>query len=174
MILETGVLMSHKARGSFQGEFGDGKSQLDARLSLWNDIILNMDNQTVKRTKGKQTLQSYRDAYENEMWLLGAKAVEQGYADRVVTASCSQELMESTRSFTIMVFVFKLKVTMSGCPLITKPLRVDLDAPNTEEPEDHNMKVSKKMAEKLKKIAIDKVVNKKDQVKNISSVKVGK
>src|SRR5690606_3008535 len=84
-IVKYGVLMSHKARGSFDGEFGGGISQLDSRYGLWLRRIQLMDAQTVERTGGKQTVKSYTDAYTPELWLNGEEAVEKGYADKVVT-----------------------------------------------------------------------------------------
>jgi ATP-dependent protease ClpP protease subunit len=74
-VMKYGVLMSHKARGSFSGTFGGGVSQMDTRYSLWLRRIILMDEQTVKRTGGKQTLKTYINAYSPELWLNGAEAV---------------------------------------------------------------------------------------------------
>ena len=91
-IMKYGVLMSHKARGAFSGEFGGGISQLDSRYQLWLRRIELMDKKTVERTKGKQTMKSYTDAYTPELWLNGDEAVEKGYADEVVTVKCDMSL----------------------------------------------------------------------------------
>lgn len=133
-ILSTGVLMSHKAAGGFEGEFGDGNSQIDSRYGLWMARILELDNQTVARTKGKQTLKSYRSAYQNELWLTGAQAVKGGYADRVVEVGCSAELSkeENKRKQTFQVFIFTVHVTFSGCPMNTTPLSVEVDLPTNK------------------------------------------
>ena len=128
-ILQTGVLMSHKAYGGFEGEFGDGLSQIDSRYGLWMDRILEMDNQTVKRTNGKQTLKSYRAAYQNELWRTGTKSVREGYADKVVEASCSAELTKDTRAQTFEIFGLTIHVKYSGCPLNTNPLSIEVDLP---------------------------------------------
>jgi ATP-dependent Clp protease protease subunit len=131
-ILQTGVLMSHKAKGGFEGEFGDGNSQIDSRYGLWMERIKELDEQTVKRTKGKQTLASYRAAYQNELWLTGSKAVSQGYADEVVTATCSSELSAGTRTQDIQIMMFTIHVTYSACPLNTNPLAVEMDIPTNK------------------------------------------
>ena len=124
-IIEYGTLMSHKARGGFQGEFGGGFSQLDSRYGLWLRRIDMMDKQTVKRTKGKQTLKSYRDAYASELWLNGPEAVAQGYADEVIVPKCDSSLQnpqyENLRFGRVVV-----RVSWSKCPLIIAPLTIEI------------------------------------------------
>lgn len=123
-ILRNGILMSHKAKTSgMAGEFGDGFSQLDSRYGLWMSVIKDMDEQTVKRTNGKQTLKSYRAAYENELWLLGSKAVEQGYADAVVTVKCDST-MKGTREIEINFFGMSFSLNLSKCPTNTNVISV--------------------------------------------------
>lgn len=121
-IVKYGVLMSHKARGGFQGEFGGGMSQLDSRYGLWLRRINMMDLDTVSRTGGKQTIESYRAQYQNELWLNGQEAVDQGYADAVVTVKCDSTLDAKTEDVEFKALFFSVKATMSGCPLQTAPI----------------------------------------------------
>jgi len=124
LITQNGILMSHKAKGQIGGEFnGDGASQLDKRYKLFGDMIIKMDQQTVKRTKGKQTFESYRKAYENELWLSANESVEQGYADRVITAKCDKSL-SGTRTETVSFFGMEIALAFSKCPLQSGPLEV--------------------------------------------------
>ena len=125
-ILKYGVLMSHKARGGFSGEFGGGLSQLDSRYGMWLKRIDMLDKVTVARTNGKQTLKSYRASYDNELWLNGPEAVEKGYADEVVTVSCDATLSSKESSQVFDLGFFKVNVTFSACPIITSPLKVSL------------------------------------------------
>jgi len=122
-ITRYGVLMSHKARGGFQGEFGGGDSQLDARYGMWLRRINMLDGETVSRTNGKQTLKSYRDAYSSELWLNGKEAVEQGYADAVAVVKCDTSLRGSEEQVFSNGF-FSVKAKISKCPLNTNPLSV--------------------------------------------------
>jgi ATP-dependent protease ClpP protease subunit len=130
-ILENGVLMSHKAKGGFEGEFGDGLSQVDSRYGLWMSRILEMDKITVGRTKGKQTLKSYRNAYQNELWLTGNKAVVGGYADKIVSATCAKDL-NGVRTTDLDYMGFKIHVNYSECPLNTHPLSIQVDIPTNK------------------------------------------
>ena len=130
-ILRFGELMSHKARGGFYGEFGDGNSTLDSRYVHWMRKILAMDVNTVKRTKNKQTLQSYRKAYESELWLTEADAIKNGYADAIAVPECDVTLKEGTwtRSFRYRLenaWVLTFVDTYSDCPLIFSPLKMQM------------------------------------------------
>jgi len=122
-ILKYGVLMSHKARGGFTGEFGGGISQLDSRYQLWLRRIELMDKQTVRRTKGKQTIKSYTNAYTPELWLNGQEAVKKGYADAVVTVKCDTS-MKGTYKKVFDLGFFKVQAVMSNCPMKISPLKM--------------------------------------------------
>lgn len=130
-ILANGVLMSHSAKGAVFGEFGNGFAQLDSRLSLWVQRILDLDNITVARTNGKQTLESYRKAYQPELWLTGAAAVAGGYADEVVTARCDTN-MTGFKYQTLTFMGLVLKLQFSECPLNVNLLGVEVEIPTNK------------------------------------------
>lgn len=122
-ILEYGVLMSHKAYGGFEGEFGGESSQLDSQYGLWLRRLKIMDQKTVERTKGKKTLKKYQAEYDNELWLNGDEAVKNGYADEVVNVKCSAGLqgeIEEQVNFMGMRFTVKF----DKCPIRTAPISV--------------------------------------------------
>lgn len=117
-VARYGVLMSHKARGQFSGEFGGKISQIDTRYGLWLRRIKLMDEQTVKRTNGKQTIKSYTSAYNPELWLNGEEAVKEGYADEVVKIKCDDSL-SGVRETVEDAGFFSVKVLKSACPMQT-------------------------------------------------------
>lgn len=116
-ILRSGILMSHRAAGGVEGQFGGQEpSQVQNRYQLWLNRITELDMQTVMRTNGKQTLESYRKAYDNELWLTGEEAVEQGYADEVVSVSCDSSLSGvTTRSAQFMGMTVDYDIL--NCPI---------------------------------------------------------
>ena len=124
LILKNGVLMSHRAAGEFQGYFGgQAPSQLDSRYGFWVQRTKELDEQTVKRTNGKQTMASYQKQYAEETWLTGSQSVEEGYADNVVTVRCDNSLNGTeTKTGNFMGIEFTYEI--SNCPLITAPLNV--------------------------------------------------
>jgi len=121
-VLKNGILMSHKAAGQFEGSFGgQPPSQVDSRYGFWIQRTRELDQQTVARTKGKQTLESYQRAYNSEMWLTGSQAVDQGYADAIATVHCDKSL-NATDTKQAEFMGFKISYEVSRCPLITAPL----------------------------------------------------
>ncbi len=127
LILKEGTLMSHKPSGSFSGEF---PGQLDSRYQFVLKKIQRMDENTVSRTNGKHTFDSYRSLIENEYWCDGKDCVAQGFADRVVKARCDKSL-SGTRDVVVaqvMVMGSAVQVTavFDACPLNTSPLKVEV------------------------------------------------
>lgn len=139
LILKNGVLMSHHAAGEIQGSFGGvHPSQMDNRYELWLDRIKELDEQTVKRTNGKQTYESYLTQYDKEMWLTGTKSVAQGYADRIVSIKCDKSLSGTTKHKADFLG-FTINYELDKCPLNTAPLNigVGMTAGMTQEYANH-------------------------------------
>jgi ATP-dependent Clp protease, protease subunit len=125
LIMKSGVLMSHRAAGSFDGSFGGLRpSQIDNRYNFWLERLEEMDAQTVARTKGKQTMDSYKHAYASEMWLTGSRAVEKGYADKVVFVRCDETLRGTTKKTVNIAGLLELSYDISDCPVNSGPTNV--------------------------------------------------
>ncbi len=123
-IVRYGTLMSHRARGSVAGEFGGIEpSQMGSRFAFWSKKIRELDEQTVRRTRGKQTLASYEHAYISELWLTGEDAVAKGYADDIVHAFCDSSI-KGTESHKADVMGFSISYETDACPLNTGLLGV--------------------------------------------------
>lgn len=133
-VLRNGVLMSHRAAGGFEGSFGgQSPSQIDSRYGFWLQRIKELDEQTVARTGGKQTLASYQKQYANETWLTGSQSVAQGYADAIVTVKCDKSLNGVT-THSLSFFGMLINYDMSMCPLITSPLNVRISNGTKNDP----------------------------------------
>ena len=126
LILKNGVLMSHHAYGQSEGEFGGATpTQMDNRNQLWLDRIRELDEQTVKRTNGKQTYETYTKQYDHETWLTGTKSVAQGYADRIVTVKCDSTL-SGTTTHHLNFLGLDVQYDLDNCPLNTSPMNVHI------------------------------------------------
>lgn len=125
LILKNGILMSHHANGQIQGDFGGVSTQMDSRYKLWLDRIRELDEQTVKRTNGKQTYESYTKQYDHEMWDTGTKSVQEGYADKIVSVRCDKSLQGTTTHRAVFLGM-SISYELDNCPINTKPLNVQV------------------------------------------------
>lgn len=123
LILSSGVLMSHHAKGSFEGEFGGKPTQLDSRYHFWLQRLNEMDVKTVQRTNGKQTYESYVSAYDHELWMTAPTSIAGGFADRVVLLRCDDSLSGVTEHDADFLGI-KFTYDQSDCPLNSAPSNV--------------------------------------------------
>jgi len=133
LVLKNGVMMSHHAAGGFEGSFGGAKpSQLDSRYQFWLDRIRELDEQTVSRTKGKQTYESYLKEYDHEMWLTGTKSVQEGYSDEVVLVKCDSSI-QGTSKHSLDFMGIAISYELDNCPLNTAPMNISMLLPQGKE-----------------------------------------
>jgi ATP-dependent Clp protease protease subunit len=115
-VTKYGTVMSHQA--SIGGVQGNLPGQVNSRLKSINDLVRVLDEQAVARTKGKHTLKSYQELIRDEYYAVGKSAVEDGFADEVVSLKCDESL-DGTVTKNVQVFIFSVEVEFSKCPLIT-------------------------------------------------------
>lgn len=120
LVVKSSTLMSHRA--SLGGISGQVPGEVDSRLNNIKQVLAEMDIFVSKRIG--ISLEAYKDAIHNELWLTGSEAVLKHHADRLVKVVCAKELMQSTRSETVHTMFGPVEVEFSGCPLITGPLSV--------------------------------------------------
>lgn len=123
-IMQNGIMMSHRAAGGFEGSFGgEAPSQIDSRYRIWLQRIKEMDEQTVLRTNGKQTLASYVKAYSPEMWRTAQESVKEGYSDNIVQVRCDSSL-SGVNEKQIEMLGLTIKYDTDKCPINTGILNV--------------------------------------------------
>jgi ATP-dependent Clp protease protease subunit len=159
LILKNGVLMAHHAAGGMEGSFGGvHPSQMDNRYQLWIDRVRELDEQTVLRTNGKQTYESYTKQYDQEMWLTGTKSVEQGYADKVVLVKCDKSLDGVTTNHINFLGV-DISYDLDNCPINTSPMNIKVGNP------DSNKALTKELTNEIISKFVSRFENKQLQVK---------
>jgi ATP-dependent Clp protease, protease subunit len=121
LVLEDGILMSHRATGGVSGQF---PGEIDTRYLFWKKYLKNLLEPVAKRV-GMTGDQLERKHY-SEWWTTGEEAVAQNTADRVVTVKCD-ETMLSTKEETVSTFFGPLVVTWAKCPLVKAPLAVKME-----------------------------------------------
>lgn len=113
-VLETGILMFHRAAGGVQGQFEDG--EVESRLTFYKELVRGMEQTNADRMK--MTLANYKAAVKDELWILGKNSIKKGAADEIITLSCSQALLAQSKSTSVAVFMFSINVKFNACPMI--------------------------------------------------------
>jgi len=110
----NGVVMIHRARGMFMGQFNDG--EVESQLKLWKGIVSDMEIRNAKRMN--YSLADYRKRSKDEWWCSNKSCLDQRFVDEIVKMKCSKYL---TRE--------KVKVNekyyYSACPLIPGYLKYE-------------------------------------------------
>lgn len=117
-VAQNGILMFHRARGSFEGQFETG--ELESELEIWKKIVRSMEQRSADRMS--ISLADYKAHALNEWWLYGADSVSAKAADDVVDLQCSQDLIDKREVKDEMVFIFVIRSVYSLCPLMRQPL----------------------------------------------------
>jgi len=118
-ILPSGTLMSHRA--SISGLSGELGGELEQIMKNLTDSVTELE--VVASNRVGISLESYRDAIRDELWLTAKEAVKLNHADEIILATCHESLM-GTHITTVRTFFGNLDVEFSNCPIITAPLRV--------------------------------------------------
>jgi ATP-dependent Clp protease protease subunit len=127
LIVSHGIMMSHRGVGEFSGQFGGLEpSQSSNRYRIWAQRLKEMDELTVARSKGKQTLESYQKAYNSELWVTGPEAVDQGYADKLVQVRCDETLSGVT-THTVDFMGIPISYDLDNCPVNTSPRNIRIE-----------------------------------------------
>ena len=122
-ITETGILMSHRARGGVQGQI---PGELNVRAAFWTNYLKETDKRVAKRLG--ITDDQLLIAHYDEWWISGSQSIALKAADEVVKIRCGQSLDGSYIQIVKTMFG-NLKVEFSKCPLIKSPIsiRTDID-----------------------------------------------
>lgn len=127
LIVRSGTLMSHKARGGISGEM---PGQIQSRLNFWMQIIDRLDKEDAARVG--LSLEDYRAKTANEWWMDGEQSIKEKAADGIVQVHCG-ESMSGSHKQTFNTFFGPVTVEFSDCPMVQGPLSIDFGAANVEQ-----------------------------------------
>ena len=113
-VTSNGVLMFHRASGSFSGQFEHG--ELESRLNLWKTIVRNMEKMQARRIG--ISLDEYKKRRMNEWWIYGDDNIKQNTADKVEQFVCTHKLIQSKYKGTVRSIFGSREVIKSACPLV--------------------------------------------------------
>ena len=118
-LLPDGILMSHNAAGSFQGELPRVRTMLDVIEGLLDPV----ERRVARRLK--LSFRDYKEAINNNMWLNSLTAGKMNAIDDIITGvSCTKETVEtsvkSTETVRTLFGQATVEVTKTACPILNK------------------------------------------------------
>lgn len=117
-ITSSGIMMFHRAAGTFKGQFEDG--EVESSLRFWKRFVRRMEVRNADRLG--IALEVYKARVVNEWWESGSDAVYFNMADEVVNVTCSQKLIDKEETGNVRGFFGLDKAVFSACPLLQNPL----------------------------------------------------
>jgi ATP-dependent protease ClpP protease subunit len=106
------ILMQHQGSFGVKGQV----NRIDSIYSFVKRLMTRLDKATAKRIG--MTLEAYSTRIVDDWYLGGDEAVSSKVADAKILLTCSKEALNTHKTYNMQVFIFKIKVTESNCPLI--------------------------------------------------------
>jgi ATP-dependent protease ClpP protease subunit len=86
--VEGSIMMFHRAKGAFSGQFADG--EVEQRLKLWRQIVESME--ITNATRIGISLKEYKDRVKDEYWVYGSDNVKLNIIDQEVKIVCDLKM----------------------------------------------------------------------------------
>ena len=162
-ITRQGTLMSHKARGSFSGEF---PGQLDNRYAYYLKRVQTLDVIASKRSG--RSVKDYQNLIENEMWCDGVDCIKARFADELVVTACDSSLAGTQDKLLFkdmfMGHIIEVFVVMSKCPtntgILDFSIRVD---GNSLTNRYYDTNLTPEVSHRIKQL-VEKATNKRNNI----------
>lgn len=111
---EHNIMMAHRARGSFQGQFETG--EVESQLKLFKKVVRTMELRNSSRIG--ISLEEYKKRIVNEWWAHGLYSKQQNIVDEIIDIQCSKALVDTTTTRTVRSIFGSQVVKESACPLV--------------------------------------------------------
>lgn len=118
--LPSSTLMSHRA--AIGGLSGKLPGNLITKLNFFIRGSQELDRIAAKRIG--IPVEQYKKEIYNELWMSGSQALEKHHIDHIVPVRCDSSLF-GTETREVRSLFGTAKITVSKCPLITGPLKIE-------------------------------------------------
>lgn len=131
--LESSILMQHQMSLGLEGPIENIKSYLKMIVDIENK--LNRD----QAIRIGLTEQQFDMKIFNDWWVSGVTAKEENVVDDLVDLKCSSNLHTKNTQIEVNNFFGKIKYTFSKCPLIRKPIKINVKEYNGDNINEMNL-----------------------------------
>ena len=131
-IMEDGSIMQHQPTISIKAKLFSFREQ----MRFTEEMMLKLMSSDAARVGMK--LDDYIKRIDNDWWMFGEQAVEEGAADKAVTVICTEALTRMMITDTIQSSYGSVAVSYSGCPIVYEPVNVVYKPAPGVRPEDFN------------------------------------
>lgn len=121
IVRDTTILMQHQASWGLQG------GPTSHNLSFLNFLMRTLD--VVDEAQSKRlglSVKNFRNLVHDDWWMYGQDSIKSNAADKTAPIICTPESTNKTYTEEIMVFIFRIQLTWSRCPLIGYPLEIKM------------------------------------------------
>ena len=118
--LESSILMQHQMSLGLGGPIENIKSYLKMIVDIENKLNKDQANR-IGLTQNDFDMKIY-----NDWWVSGITAKEENVVDDLVDLKCSNNLHTKNTQIEVNNFFGKVKYTFSKCPLIRKPIKINV------------------------------------------------
>jgi ATP-dependent protease ClpP protease subunit len=109
------IMMAHRARGTFSGQFEDG--EVESQLKLFKSLVRSMEQRNSDRIG--ITLKDYKSKVRNEWWTYGGESLKLNVIDETIRLKCSQGLINKKIKTIVMTMFGPMEgPEKSACPLM--------------------------------------------------------
>jgi len=123
-VLQNSILMQHQMSLTLSGNIENINSHYSLVKNINNNLI------TYQAKKIGMNEDSFRKMVISDWWIYGIDAVDKKVADKSVNLICNKELFNDFEYNEIEIFIGKIKLKYSKCPLIKNPVEIFIDNKN--------------------------------------------
>jgi len=119
-VMASSVMMQHQMSMGVENNLG--KMQEMVRFGT----TLSHEGNKFQADRIGMSEDAFATRVMNDWWLFGKEAVKENVADKVVHTECALPLVDKKVEEEVQVFIFKVKIVWSACPLINYPLEIKM------------------------------------------------
>jgi ATP-dependent protease ClpP protease subunit len=151
--LPSTVMMQHQISGGAQGPYEQMKSSFAFMTSLRDE------GDEMQASRMKISVEDFRKMVLSDVFFTGKTALAANAVDSIGSARCSESSVDQTYTEEMMIFIFKVQLVWSKCPLAVAPLSLQLMTGNHDTSLEQQKQILRRAFPSINDIAMIKEIN---------------